>query len=449
MRPNRRQFLASATAAAVLPACADDPLDDSGGPTAAPSRDPEPAPWDAPGRWDEASFAWGVRIGDATSDTALVACRSAEPALTLVLMRADGDEWVQERRFHCPAPINGVTQVGLVNLAADAAYSLAFYAADGERRSEVARFRSALGPGGYRVLRFGATSCLGSENPDWESLNHAAAEAFDFFLLLGDTVYADGAYTVEEYRAYWERAFATPSLRSLSNSTSLVATWDDHEVGNNWILGETVTVEQVENATLAFREDVPMQVGPGGSGLWRTLRWGEVLQLFVLDCRGERDVDQIVSPEQLLWLVDALAISTARFKVVLSSVHFTDHSALFGTLFDEDRWQGYPAQRQVALEAALATPGVVFVTGDLHYGGLATVSPPGVDGDDLYEVAAGPSGSFINPIAELFQGDRAQYPVLLGTWSYCLFEADPGTGTLRVAFVDDQGTILADETLTL
>jgi len=454
MTPTRRDLLrrgAGAVALLSLGACAGKG-EDTGPAEAAPSpaRSPEPAPWSAPGALDATAFAWGLLTGDVGPDSLIVGLRSTEPAVTLVIMEAQGDAWVEVQRLAGLPLQEGHLRQVVSGLQPDTAYALAAYAdADPDRRSLVARARTALAADGGRVVTFGATSCFGGNRP-WPSLTQAAAEALDFQLLLGDTVYADGAVTLADYRAFWADYQSVSGLVDLCASTSLVATWDDHEVANNWVRSE-LPAGQFEAALQAFRESLPQGEGPAGTGVWRSLRWGRTLELFVLDCRGERDGSTLyLSTEQMDWLKAGLSASDARFKIIANSVPITDMTALAGTALAEDRWDGYPAQREEILRHIVdgGITGVLWVTGDVHFGQIGHIDPEGGLAHDLWEVYCGPAGSFLNPAAQLFVGDP-QYPVMVPLWNWVRFTCDPGAGTIRVQHVGDDGLDLSDITLEL
>ncbi len=449
---NRRELLL-ATGAAALVACAGDttsPTDN--GPVPAPDRAPEPDPWSAPGAWDEVAFAWGLLAGDATADAVVLAARTTEPAVDLVVMEAVDGEWVERERRAGLVPEEGSVRIELSGLTPDTAHAWILASTDGSRRSMVGRFRTGLGADGFRKVVIGASSCFASENAGLPGLANAARERLDAFLLLGDTVYADGA--LEEYRAHWKGVCATPSFRDLAASTSVIATWDDHEVANNWTTGggdgfnETlITEEQLDTAVLAFHESVPMRLEAGR--LWRKVSLGPVVDVFVLDCRGERADGKLVSDEQLAWIVDELGASAAAFKLVMVSIHATDHSALLGWIEDKDRWQGYPAQRDALVAAAEGVPGVLFVTGDMHYGAIQKLSPAGKPGEHLWEVAVGPSGSelfLLKDLVDLAQPEvQAQYPVVLETWNWGRITLDPGLMTATIELVDDGGAVVGTQ----
>jgi alkaline phosphatase D len=436
------RLAATAVAAPLLPGCAPTKGDDTA--AATPTRSAEPAPWAAPGDEDAVAFTTGVQVGDATPESAIVAIRTAETALTVVVMEADGDAWVELDRVPVTAADGGAV-VTLEGLAPDTAYALAVYA-DETRRTGVTRLRTA--PTAGRIVQFGATSCLGDASPSFPSLGYVAQDALDFFLLLGDTVYADGASTLEAYRAYWNTVLAVPSVRSAFSSTSLVATWDDHELANNWSW-DGMPQDRYDAALAAYRESLPQRPGPTG-GIWRKLAWGPTLDLFVLDCRSERLDGHYISPEQMQWLEDELSASTARFKVILNSVPITNLTPMFASAELTDRWDGYPEDRARILQYLHdhAIPGVLWVTGDVHFASVAHVDAAGGVAESAWEVFVGPAGSPPNVLVDLFE-ENDQYTWLSSAWNWTRFTCEPGAGTILVEHVGEDGGVLNAVTLTL
>ena len=146
VKTTRRDLIASMTAMAVLPgavlpgcgAKAVGSLDtgDSGEPDEphdtgvplepAPSRSPEPEPWDAASTLDESAFAWGVQVGDPGPDSVRVGLWTNETEVALVLMRGDGLEWVQAETQDGLVVEGGVLQLTLEALTPDTVYSLVF-----------------------------------------------------------------------------------------------------------------------------------------------------------------------------------------------------------------------------------------------------------------------------------------------------------------------------------
>jgi len=445
--PSRRQFLIGA---AALSAACNVKSSDTGDTAAggAPVRAPEPEPWAGLYPVDETLFQSGVAAGDATAEGIVLSTRTTAPEVGLVLYRADGEAWVEAEVREAIAVDDGGVQVTLDGLEADTAYSYAFTANGAQSR--VGRFRTALGADGWRVVTFGATSCLGGNAP-WPSMSHAAAENLDFALLLGDTVYADGSRTVADYRSYWAAATFTAGLKDLTSSTSVIATWDDHEVDNNWSWETTDSIEAKFEAGLqVFGEHLPRGPGGGVAGIWRALSWGAVLDVFVLDCRSERADGNYISEAQMDFLLQALSDSPARFKIVANPVPITDYAPLMGDVLAEDRWQGFPAQREQLLAHIRdeGITGVLFVAGDFHLGQVSRVDPPGGTGEGIYEVLAGPAGSFLNPIASLAETDD-QWISFVDQWNTVTFEADPVAGVITTRFLGDDGGVLAEIALNL
>ena len=90
--------------------------------------------------------------------------------------------------------------------------------------------------------------------------------------------------------------------------------------------------------------------------------------------------------------------------------------------------------------------GVVFVSGDFHFGQICHVSPEGEMGNDLYEVLVGPGGSFLNPMGGMIpQGE--QFLIGLSEWNYTEFVCDPDLGTIAISFLSDEGEILAEKVI--
>lgn len=451
MKPSRREMLSGLSAIALAPGCgkpkrrpgaSDSGTTDTGSTPAAPApeRSPEPeTPWEPEGPLDEERFPSGVQVGDVGADTAIVSVWMTIDEAEIRKAQAVDGEWVE-----CGEPITAVrdgvrARLELTELTADTPYCI--FATDGDGRSRVTRFRTALGPDGWRQITIGATSCLRRNQP-WANMSHVAAARPDLFMLLGDTVYADHADTLEQYQDYWAAALTTQGLKDVSASSSLVATWDDHEVVNDFE-GLNTPIERYEAALEAFRQAIPQRHGDG-DGLWRKLSWGKTADIFVLDSRGERDGEtQYLSPAQLDWLKQGLSDSTARFKLIMNSVPITDYTAIFGSAFESDRWQGYPAQRGELLDHIVGNEieGILWITGDFHFCSASRVDAKDGVGTDQWEIMVGPGGSSLNVVADLVEPSE-QFPLLFGAWSSSLIHLDPGTGQVRVQWVGDDGEVV-------
>src|SRR5262249_4847782 len=155
----------------------------------------------------------------------------------------------------------GFVHVEASGLKAGARYRYAFFEMNGENRaarSSVGQFRAAIAADALEPLMLGACSCTALPR-SFTTMERAGERAdLDLFLLLGDTSYNDGATDTAGYRAKWQGTLATPGYHAMRAATSLVATWDDHEVADNWN-PETLDASQYTAANAAFFDHLPVR----------------------------------------------------------------------------------------------------------------------------------------------------------------------------------------------
>lgn len=444
---DRRTFLKGLTGIGLTSGCVGEKQSDSGVESIG-VRAPEPSAWIPDGAEDTSAFPRGVQVGDALHDSVIVHIHSTHDEVEWVLMQGVEDDWVEVQRDN-GTPMNGLLRVEVIGLQSDTAYSIIGQHSDGGR-SRVTRFRTAQGPNDWRIVTFGATSCLGGNVP-WPNLSRAAEEQYDFFMLLGDTVYTN-ASTVENAWQDWWQVLGIQGLAELTSSTSVIATWDDHELVNNFDWSLIENAETIHsNALSCFHRAMPNRSNDSG-GIYRSVQHGEVLEVFVLDCRGERHSDNgiYISEEQMGWLKNGLSTSTARFKLIMNSVPITDFEDLIGEVEAIDRWQGFAEQRTEILSHIEDSEisGVLWISGDFHFGFIAQVGRTGDVGDSMMEVLVGPSGSFLNVMGELMVTTE-QYQQRIAAWCHTRFECNPQTGEVLIQYILDDGTIGMERTLEL
>ncbi len=448
----RRSVLLSLAALPLAPACAVEPGDEpppEDDPLSGDDDDstPAPEPFEVVGDVDPGRFPSGIQVTDALPDAVLLALRTTEAEVVVRVGRLDDSSLVLDSAV-LPV-IDGIVGLEVTGLEPDTLYEI--YAADplGERRSELGTFRTALAPGTSRAMRVAVVSCMGRAGAPWPSMGHAAGLEPDVMLMLGDTVYADGSSTLDHYRGFWDEALETTGLQDISRATSLVATWDDHEVANNWSWAQHGSL--VESAITAFRESFPQRPGPDPDRVYRSLSWGDAVELFVLDCRADRGAGLYLSVAQMDWLKAGLSTSNARFKLILNSVPIIDFGGWIGNISADDRWQGTPGQREELLAHIEdeGLTGVLFLSGDMHFGSVCRVSPQATVGAGLWEVMAGPAGSNINPMAWVAPADNPQYDLVIKEWNTVVLDLDPDSGEVAVSFIGDDGDVVGERLLTL
>ncbi len=159
--------------------------------------------------------------------------------------------------------------------------------------------------------------------------------------------------------------------------TPIIHQWDDHDSGlnnidktyGNWSLNQQV-----------FEEYVPSYPLPSVKpGIWQKFRYAQA-ECFVLDCRSQRDPEidpdgpdksmldgnELGTTGQLRWLKQGLLASTARWKIIFTSVIINPTTKF------PDGWAGYQTEWD-GLKNFINTnniQGVVFISGDLHLGAI-------------------------------------------------------------------------------
>ncbi len=170
----------------------------------------------------------------------------------------------------------------------------------------------------------------------------------------------------------------------------------------------------------------------------------------MLDLRSERVDGHYISPAQMEWLQSELSASTARFKLIGNPIPIFDFAGTtLGPFREGDRWQGHRGQRSQIVSHIRdgGVEGVLWLSGDVHFGMLGTIDRQGDPGDNQWEAICGPGGSLINPAAYVMKRTERK-PIVLRKHSWTRFEADPERGTIAMQFVGDAGETLAETVLT-
>ena len=210
----------------------------------------------------------------------------------------------------------------------------------------------------------------------------AAAEAPAFVFIGGDFDHRNPLTLLGKRKMFKDLYDAkSPYMGDFVNlilyRTPIIHQWDDHDSGVNnidktyadWNLNQRV-----------FQEYVPSYPLPSVKpGIWQKFRYAQA-ECFVLDCRSQRDPEtdpddsnksmldgnNLGSAGQLRWLRQGLLASTARWKIIFTSVIINPTTKF------PDGWAGYQTEWN-GLKNFINTnniQGVVFISGDLHLGAI-------------------------------------------------------------------------------
>lgn len=369
----------------------------------------------------------GVAAGDVTSSTAVLWTRSNTTGVITFALAADVvPNAVVFFTRTVVDPMQPVT-VSLTGLLPQVSYRYRATNRSGEFVN--GRFVTAAQAGEKRGLRFGVSGDGRGELTPFVALGNAPERQLNFFLELGDTVYADvpspalpisRTNTLAEFRIKHSEVYSARLglnlWADLRGSTAILATPDDHEVINDFAGGAPVSsdprfpetsgrinaTQRFVNGMEAFQAFNPLRAefygSVGGDGrmdqqrkFYRYQRYGADAALFLLDQRSFRD--QPIPPANFANLLDVVRFLNATFsagRTILGDQQRLDleHDLLdaqnrgitwkfvalpepiqnLGPANAEDRFEGYAAERTQLLKFINDNQidNVVFIAADIH-----------------------------------------------------------------------------------
>jgi alkaline phosphatase D len=373
--------------------------------------------------------------GDVTADGAIIWLR-AEPGSQVSLQYGTESalgNFIETAPVAVDAECDDTAKIPLEGLESAKTY---YYRAVviGKRPGPIGQFVTAPKPDDLMPVKFCFSGDSRQSYQPFTIMDSIRSKQPNFFLHLGDTIYADIGGRASRLPEFWAKYRANrydfPSQR-LFTETSTYVIWDDHEVANN--CGPAHPLMPVGRR--AFFDYWPIRRNPHDPDrLYRSFRWGKAAELFILDARQYRNYPRgtILGRQQKQWLYDGLGSSTALFKFIATPVPLYGGGA--------DRWDGFPAEREELLRwiAQKNIKGVVFITADMHYAAVSRV--PGRPG--LKEIVAGPIGSPINILTSGF--DRRFEFFSNETFNYAMVTIDPKGSKPRakVELLTDEGKAL-------
>lgn len=451
-----------------------------------PVRSAEPASNYQPtsGTLDTSVFPSAVQVTDVSTDSALLTAWVTDPGLSIsaMLVRGLDRQWINDtatgyatraaEAVTLTVNSNGRVHQFLSGLLSDTVYNVWMESTNGSR-SEVSRFRTATTyAAGIRNVTIGATSAFGTSAYPYTSLSCAGVKKPDLFMLLGDLVYANASDDLTTRMDKYNRLLTSEGFRNLSQSTSFIATWNDQEVQQGWkqpnaTQSDPALEAQVADAFTALSESFPHRLGPGAgianlSSQWRTISWGANLDVFVLDLQYERNATQIMSAAQFAWLMNALENSKAHFKLIMSSITFTDTTGLLISV--PNSWISAPeaaTQRATLIEFITQKhiEGVMFISGGSLYGMISHAqSTPDPDEAPVWsdwnitETVVGPAGTYVNP--QVVFNSRLSYATkqfiaIADTFNTAFLTFDAGSGFVNVQYLDENCLVAYSEAVKI
>jgi alkaline phosphatase D len=252
-------------------------------------------------------------------------------------------------------------------------------------------------------------SC-GSQDRPMSILDSVANQQPDLFIWLGDNIYGD-TKDMQVLRDKYAMLAAKPEFQRLKAATPFLATWDDHDYGWNDAGRHYPFKEESKEIFLDFWEEPTNSPRRLRKGIYTSKYYNNhnmTLQIILLDNRTFRDDlrryrgelsrdprffypldyypheitdSTLLGEEQWRWL-EAELRKPADLRIIASGTQFSISYNGY------EAWANFPHERQRMLDLIKNTgaSGVIFLTGDVHYGEISVLREQGLY--PIYDVTA-------------------------------------------------------------
>ncbi len=254
-------------------------------------------------------------------------------------------------------------------------------------------------------IAFGSCAEQDKPQPIWDAINATSPDAF---LFLGDNIYGD-TEDLTELEAKYAKLAEKPGFAHLRAHTPIMATWDDHDFGENDAGGEFPMKEPFRQAFLRFWQEPKESPRWQRDGVYTSAVFGPEgrrVQIILLDLRYNRTpiarntafpddtvyarwarrearagrvvpgpyardpnpAASMLGEAQWQWLNEQLA-QPADVRIIGSSLQ------VLADFPGWEAWVNYPRDQARLIDAIRRTKaaGLVFLSGDTHYGELTAL----------------------------------------------------------------------------
>jgi alkaline phosphatase D len=259
-----------------------------------------------------------------------------------------------------------------------------------------------------RRIAFG--SCSHQDKPQ-PVLERVVEQGADLFVYLGDNIYGD-TRDMAVLRAKYAKLGAKPEFQALRRAMPVAAIWDDHDYGENDAGKEYPRRAESKDIFLEFWLEPAASARRPREGIYAAHHWtaevdgrSRTLQLLLLDTRTFRDplfhnptgswkndyvpdpdpAKTLLGPAQWAWLEEELR-RPADVRVIASSIQFGHEYNGY------ESWTNLPRELLRMLDVLRRTRagGVVFISGDVHWGEISRLRLKGKNPDlpPIYDVTS-------------------------------------------------------------
>jgi alkaline phosphatase D len=337
----------------------------------------------------------GPVVGSVTASSAKVFVRTDQAATIVLRYGTDPDlgSYITSDSFQTDATSDFTKIIPLDSLATETPYYLnVMVNGVPQNLAPYPTFATFAPPSSSRDFKFIVLAdfvTVDKLTQSFQTFASAAAELPAFVFIGGDFDHRNPATLSDKRKMFRElyspaTPFMTDFVSTILRRYAIARQWDDHDSGLNNLdknYPDWAVTQQV------FQEYVPLYPLPLVTpGIWQSFSYAQA-DFFVLDCRSQRDPgldpdgpdksmldgNNLGATGELEWLKNGLLTSTARWKIIFTSVVTNSTTKV------NDAWGAYPTEWN-ALKSFITTNNiqdVVFIAGDLH---LAAIDNGSISG---------------------------------------------------------------------
>ncbi|MCP4121134.1 MAG: alkaline phosphatase family protein [Bacteroidetes bacterium] len=317
------------------------------------------------------------------------------------------------------------------------------------------------------TIAFG--SCAHQDKPQ-PVLSLAASYQPDLFIFLGDNIYGD-TDDMNVLRHKYNKWMCGNEYKELKKSSRIMATWDDHDYGRNDAGRHYSKKRESKKLFLDYFGEAEDSERRGHDGIYHAeiIKWeGKLIQVILLDTRSFRDDllpyhdnhdgdkrfhyrmdyapyetgdSTLLGKAQWEWLEHQLR-DTADIRIIATSTQFgITHNGY-------EAWANFPHEQQKMLEIinSTAANGVVFISGDVHYGEISRIDENGKT-YPIYDITSSgitQSWRFATP-----NENRIKGPVMQNHFGLLELDLNARIPVIRAKIIDKKNRIRVLSTISL
>ncbi|GAB2224792.1 hypothetical protein Droror1_Dr00005569 [Drosera rotundifolia] len=250
-------------------------------------------------------------------------------------------------------------------------------------------------------IAFGSCSNQSAPQPTWNAIIDFSPE---LFIWMGDNIYGDNKRpfrlfgrertigpwknvprfyptSEDEMSSKYQKAKNNPGYSRLRNISKVIGTWDDHDYGLNDAGKEFSRKDTNQRLMLDFLDEPVDSPRRNQAGVYTSYTFGpegRQIKVIILDTRYHRDPlssdGTILGSSQWTWLEKEMHGPPTAITIIVSSIQVVSNiSATTAPFIQTECWSRFPKERIrfFQLIADSKRDGILFISGDVHYGEMA------------------------------------------------------------------------------